>query len=97
MADSTASAKKSSLLRAALEALSQGNYAEAIVCSKHALKQDRHSYDALLVLGKALFSSKQLDQAEIPYRRAAELNPDDVRAWRVSEKKKKETKNKTNE
>ena len=79
--------KKSSLIRTAMEALSKGNYAEAILCSKHALKQDRRSYDALIVLGKALFFSKQLDQAEIPYKRAAELNPDDVRAWRVTEKK----------
>lgn len=73
--------KNNSLLRAALEALAQGNYAESVRCCKHALKQDRHNYDAFVVLGKTLFAGKQYDQADISYKRAVDINANGLRAW----------------
>ncbi|MCO5606808.1 hypothetical protein L7F22_060999 [Adiantum nelumboides] len=73
--------KRNALVRAALEALAQGNHVEAVRCCKHALRQDRLNYDAYVVLGKSLYASKQLEQAEVAYRHAADINPGDTRAW----------------
>eukprot|EP00250_Pteridium_aquilinum_P005930 c15945_g1_i1 orf=480-5567(-) len=73
--------KKNSLLRAALEALTQGNHAEAVSCCKRALKQDRLNYDAYVVLGKSLFAGKQFEQADISYRRAIDINRSNTKAW----------------
>ncbi|KAI5077841.1 hypothetical protein GOP47_0007665 [Adiantum capillus-veneris] len=73
--------KKNALVRAALEALAQGNHAEAVRCCKHTLKQDRLNYEAHVVLGKSLYASKKFEQAETSYRHASEINPGDARAW----------------
>ncbi|KAH9287903.1 hypothetical protein KI387_032020, partial [Taxus chinensis] len=75
--------KSSSVLKLAVEALSKGNHEEAVTLCKQLLKQPggQSNYDALVVLGKALFASGQYDLAETPYRRATKLNPNSLRAW----------------
>eukprot|EP01018_Ginkgo_biloba_P009368 Gb_35868 [translate_table: standard] len=73
--------KKNPLLKSAVEALSKGSHEEAVRFCKQLIKQDRKNYDAHVVLGKALFSGKQYDKAEVPYRLATNLNPTSLRAW----------------
>ncbi|GLJ53491.1 hypothetical protein SUGI_1141270 [Cryptomeria japonica] len=75
--------KSSSVLKSAVEELSKGRHEEAVTLCKQLLKQPggQNNYDALVVLGKALFASGQYDHAETSYRRAAALSPNSLRAW----------------
>ena len=77
--------KSSSVLKSAVEALSKGRHEEAVTLCKQLLKQPggQNNYDALVILGKALFASGQYDHAETSYRRAASLSPNSLRAWQV--------------
>lgn len=75
--------KSSSSLKAAFEALSKGNYEETVRLCKQVVKQPggQNNYEALVLLGKALFCGNQYDHAQTAYRRAVDLNPSAVRAW----------------
>lgn len=71
----------SASLKAAEGAIANGEYKAALQHCKAALKADRKSSKALLLIGKAAFHLKEYEQAELAYRRALEAKPGLVQAW----------------
>ena len=70
-------------LQAAEAAIAGGEYKSALQHCKAALKADKKSSEALLLIGQAAFHLKEYEQAELAYRRALEANPSlsQQRAW----------------
>lgn len=70
-----------SSLAAAEAAIAQGQYKSALIHCKAALKADRTSSDALLLIGKAACCLNEYSQGELAYRRALEVKPGLLQAW----------------
>ena len=68
-------------LAAAEAAIAGGHYKDGLQHCKAALKADRQSSDALLLIGRAACGLKEFEQAELAYRRALEIKPDFLAAW----------------
>jgi predicted O-linked N-acetylglucosamine transferase (SPINDLY family) len=61
--------------------LAEGRYAEAAECLRRILSRTGEDAESLLALGKALFESGELDEAETAARRASEQSPSLPAAW----------------
>lgn len=51
------------------------------------LKQEKNNYNAWVFIGVAAAELEQPDQAQSAYKKAAELEPDQLLAWQVCRKK----------
>lgn len=69
-------------LKDAKNALSDGDYDEAIECSKSALNLDKNCYFALVFLGKAYSCVKELGKSKQNYLKAIEIDQENVLAWK---------------
>jgi len=68
-------------LTAAAAAIAEGQYKVALQHCKAALKADKNSSEALLLIGKAACFLKEYQQGELAYRRALEARPELIAAW----------------
>uniref|UniRef100_A0A4W3JSC2 SKI3 subunit of superkiller complex n=1 Tax=Callorhinchus milii TaxID=7868 RepID=A0A4W3JSC2_CALMI len=71
------------VLKSAREAIRNKEYKEALKHCKAVLKQDKNNYNAWVFIGVAAAELEQLDQAKTAYKKAAELEPDQLLAWQV--------------
>jgi superkiller protein 3 len=71
----------SAALQAAEAAINNGQYKDALQHCKIALKANKISSEALLLIGKAAYHLKEYDQSELAYRRALEAKPGLLEAW----------------
>uniref|UniRef100_A0A4W3JP45 SKI3 subunit of superkiller complex n=1 Tax=Callorhinchus milii TaxID=7868 RepID=A0A4W3JP45_CALMI len=69
------------VLKSAREAIRNKEYKEALKHCKAVLKQDKNNYNAWVFIGVAAAELEQLDQAKTAYKKAAELEPDQLLAW----------------
>lgn len=69
------------LLTAAKGALAAGQYKESLQFTKDALKADKNSKEALLLVGKAAFHLEEYEQGVKAYRRILNASPDWIPAW----------------
>ncbi len=76
-----ASPELNASLQAAEAAINDGQYKDALQHCKAALKADKTSSDALLLIGRAAYHLKEYEQAELAYRRAMEAKPGLLQAW----------------
>ena len=84
MKDSTTK-KVKELLKEAKQELARSDYEDAIELSLEVLKYDSKNYFAHVFLGKAYSSTSEfrdLDKAIIHYRKAIDLEPDNLLAWK---------------
>eukprot|EP00854_Cymbomonas_tetramitiformis_P025668 gene25668-31388_t len=70
-----------SCLKSAREELARGEYKAACQHCKAALKVDKNSYDAFIVIGKAAFKLEEYSQSEMAYRKAVGIQPEKLTAW----------------
>ncbi|EFN59234.1 hypothetical protein CHLNCDRAFT_138218 [Chlorella variabilis] len=68
-------------LRAAEDCLDAGEPKEALQHCKAALKADKQSVDAFLLIGRAAHELGEWQQAELAYRKALDVQPNCVAAW----------------
>ncbi|XP_067838960.1 superkiller complex protein 3 isoform X2 [Heptranchias perlo] len=68
-------------LKNAREAIRNKEYKEALKHCKAVLKQDKNNYNAWVFIGVAAAELEQPDQAKTAYKKAAELDPDQLLAW----------------
>lgn len=68
-------------LDAAAACLQAGDPKAALQHCKAALKEDRKSVDAFLLIGRAAHAIQEYGQAELAYRKALEVAPDSLPAW----------------
>jgi superkiller protein 3 len=68
-------------LKAAELAIADSQYKDALQHCKAALKADKRSVEALLLIGEAAFHLKEYEQSELAYRRALETKPGLLDAW----------------
>ncbi|XP_069747865.1 superkiller complex protein 3 [Narcine bancroftii] len=68
-------------LKNAREAIRKREYKEALKHCKMVLKQDKNNYNAWVFIGVAATELEQPDQAKTAYKKATELDPDQLLAW----------------
>nr|XP_020728727.1 tetratricopeptide repeat protein 37 [Odocoileus virginianus texanus] len=68
-------------LKSARDAIRNKEYKEALKHCKTVLKQEKNNYNAWVFIGVAAAELEQPDQAQGAYRKAAELEPDQLLAW----------------
>ncbi|XP_051875382.1 tetratricopeptide repeat protein 37 [Pristis pectinata] len=68
-------------LKNAREAIRNKEYKEALKHCKAVLKQDKNNYNAWVFIGVAATELEQPDQAKTAYKKATELEPDQLLAW----------------
>ncbi|XP_004586254.2 superkiller complex protein 3 isoform X1 [Ochotona princeps] len=68
-------------LKSARDAIKNKEYKEALKHCKTVLKQEKNNYNAWVFIGLAAAELEQPDQALGAYRKAAELEPDQLLAW----------------
>ncbi|XP_053442391.1 SKI3 subunit of superkiller complex protein [Nycticebus coucang] len=68
-------------LKSARDAIRNKEYKEALKHCKAVLKQEKNNYNAWVFIGVAAAELEQPDQAQGAYKKAAELEPDQVLAW----------------
>lgn len=68
-------------LKNAREAIRNKEYKEALKHCKAVLKQDKNNYNAWVFIGVAATELDQPDQAKTAYKKATELDPDQLLAW----------------
>lgn len=68
-------------LKSAREAIRNKEYKEALKHCKTVLKQEKNNYNAWVFIGVAAAELEQPDQAQGAYKKAAELEPDQLLAW----------------
>ncbi|XP_078421540.1 superkiller complex protein 3 [Cetorhinus maximus] len=68
-------------LKNAREAIRNKEFKEALKHCKAVLKQDKNNYNAWVFIGVAAAELEQPDQAKTAYKKAAELDPDQLLAW----------------
>lgn len=76
-----ASPELNAALKAAELAINDSQYKDALQHCKAALKADKTSAEALLLIGKAAYYLKEYAQSELAYRRALEAKPGSLEAW----------------
>ncbi|XP_037339604.2 tetratricopeptide repeat protein 37 [Pungitius pungitius] len=68
-------------LKSAREALKNKEYKEALKHCKAVLKLEKNNYNAWVFIGLAASELEQADQAQTAYKKAAELEPEQLLAW----------------
>ncbi|XP_078070894.1 superkiller complex protein 3 isoform X1 [Mustelus asterias] len=68
-------------LKNAREAIRNKEFKEALKHCKAVLKQDKNNYNAWVFIGVAAAELEQPDQAKTAYKKAAELDPEQLLAW----------------
>uniref|UniRef100_A0A673SPI0 Tetratricopeptide repeat domain 37 n=1 Tax=Suricata suricatta TaxID=37032 RepID=A0A673SPI0_SURSU len=68
-------------LKSARDAIRNKEYKEALKHCKTVLKQEKSNYNAWVFIGVAAAELQQPDQAQGAYKKAAELEPDQLLAW----------------
>lgn len=68
-------------LKNARDAIRSKDYKEALKHCKTVLKQEKNNYNAWVFIGVAAAELEQPDQAQGAYKKAAELEPDQLLAW----------------
>ncbi|XP_063820099.1 superkiller complex protein 3 [Pseudophryne corroboree] len=68
-------------LKSARDAIRNKDYKEALKQCKAVLKLDKNNYNAWVFIGLAAAELEQPDQAHAAYRKAAELEPEQLLAW----------------
>uniref|UniRef100_A0A2K5C7N2 Superkiller complex protein 3 n=1 Tax=Aotus nancymaae TaxID=37293 RepID=A0A2K5C7N2_AOTNA len=68
-------------LKSARDAIRNKEYKEALKHCKAVLKQEKNNYNAWVFIGVAAAELEQPDQAQGAYKKAAELEPDQLLAW----------------
>ncbi|XP_051499454.1 SKI3 subunit of superkiller complex protein isoform X2 [Apus apus] len=68
-------------LKSAREAIRNKEYKEALKHCKAVLKQEKNNYNAWVFIGLAAAELEQPDQARAAYRKAAEIEPNQLLAW----------------
>uniref|UniRef100_A0A8C6RPJ8 SKI3 subunit of superkiller complex n=1 Tax=Nannospalax galili TaxID=1026970 RepID=A0A8C6RPJ8_NANGA len=68
-------------LKSARDAIRNKEYKEALKHCKTVLKQEKNNYNAWVFIGVAAAELQQPDQAQGAYKKAAELEPDQLLAW----------------
>ncbi|KAB0404053.1 hypothetical protein E2I00_010828 [Balaenoptera physalus] len=68
-------------LKSARDAIRNKDYKEALKHCKTVLKQEKNNYNAWVFIGVAAAELEQPDQAQGAYKKAAELEPDQLLAW----------------
>uniref|UniRef100_A0A669QJJ1 Tetratricopeptide repeat domain 37 n=1 Tax=Phasianus colchicus TaxID=9054 RepID=A0A669QJJ1_PHACC len=71
-------------LKSAREAIRNKEYKEALKHCKAVLKQEKNNYNAWVFIGLAAAELEQPDQAKGAYKKAIELEPNQLLAWQVS-------------
>ncbi|TSM86011.1 Tetratricopeptide repeat protein 37 [Bagarius yarrelli] len=70
-----------SALKSAREAIKNKEFKEALKHCKAVLKLDKNNYNAWVFIGVAANELEQPEQAQTAYRKAAELEPEQLLAW----------------
>ncbi|KAI4898343.1 hypothetical protein NFI96_024563 [Prochilodus magdalenae] len=70
-----------SALKSAREAIKNKEFKEALKHCKAVLKLEKNNYNAWVFIGVAAGELEQPDQAQTAYKKAAELEPDQLLAW----------------
>uniref|UniRef100_A0A8C5M4M7 SKI3 subunit of superkiller complex n=2 Tax=Leptobrachium leishanense TaxID=445787 RepID=A0A8C5M4M7_9ANUR len=70
-----------SALKNARDAIRNKDYKEALKQCKSVLKLEKNNYNAWVFIGLAAAELEQPDQAQAAYRKAAELEPEQLLAW----------------
>uniref|UniRef100_W5M043 SKI3 subunit of superkiller complex n=1 Tax=Lepisosteus oculatus TaxID=7918 RepID=W5M043_LEPOC len=70
-----------SALKSAREAIKNKEYKEALKHCKAVLKLEKNNYNAWVFIGVAAAELEQPEQAQTAYRKAAELEPEQLLAW----------------
>ncbi|KAK1174217.1 tetratricopeptide repeat protein 37-like isoform X1 [Acipenser oxyrinchus oxyrinchus] len=70
-----------SILKNAREAIKNKEYKEALKHCKAVLKLEKNNYNAWVFIGVAASELEQPDQAQAAYRKAVELEPEQLLAW----------------
>uniref|UniRef100_A0A669R1N4 Tetratricopeptide repeat domain 37 n=1 Tax=Phasianus colchicus TaxID=9054 RepID=A0A669R1N4_PHACC len=70
-------------LKSAREAIRNKEYKEALKHCKAVLKQEKNNYNAWVFIGLAAAELEQPDQAKGAYKKAIELEPNQLLAWQV--------------
>ncbi|XP_051981305.1 tetratricopeptide repeat protein 37 [Xyrauchen texanus] len=68
-------------LKSARDAIKNKEFKEALKHCKNILKLDKNNYNALVFIGVAATELQQPDQAQTAYRKATELEPEQLLAW----------------
>ncbi|XP_039575264.1 tetratricopeptide repeat protein 37 isoform X2 [Passer montanus] len=68
-------------LKSARDAIRNKQYKEALKYCKAVLKQEKNNYNAWVFIGLAAAELEQPDQAKGAYKKAIELEPDQLLAW----------------
>uniref|UniRef100_A0A671KUU1 Tetratricopeptide repeat protein 37-like n=1 Tax=Sinocyclocheilus anshuiensis TaxID=1608454 RepID=A0A671KUU1_9TELE len=68
-------------LKSAREAIKNKGFKEALKHCKAVLKLEKNNYNAWVFIGVAATELQQLDQAQTAYRKATELEPEQLLAW----------------
>ncbi|XP_043920067.1 tetratricopeptide repeat protein 37 [Protopterus annectens] len=68
-------------LKSAREAIRNKDYKDALKHCKAVLKLEKNNYNAWVFIGVAASEMDQPDQAQTAYRKAAELEPEQLLAW----------------
>ncbi|XP_062310352.1 superkiller complex protein 3 [Osmerus eperlanus] len=68
-------------LKSAREAIKNKEFKEALKHCKAVLKLEKNNYNAWVFIGVAASELEQPDQAQTAYRKAAELEPEQLLAW----------------
>ncbi|KAM4707819.1 superkiller complex protein 3 [Discoglossus pictus] len=76
-----ASKEVKAVLKNARDAIRNKDYKEVLKQCKAVLKLEKHNYNAWVFIGLAASELEQPDQAQAAYRKAAELEPDQLLAW----------------
>ncbi|TKC49887.1 hypothetical protein EI555_015760, partial [Monodon monoceros] len=79
--DSMSSKEVKTALKSARDAIRNKEYKEALKHCKTVLKQEKNNYNAWVFIGVAAAELEQPDQAQGAYKKAAELEPDQLLAW----------------
>ncbi|XP_057688617.1 tetratricopeptide repeat protein 37 isoform X2 [Corythoichthys intestinalis] len=68
-------------LKSAREAIKSKDFKEALKQCKNVLKLEKNNYNAWVFIGLAASELEQPDQAQTAYRKAVELEPEQLLAW----------------
>ncbi|XP_016402902.1 tetratricopeptide repeat protein 37-like, partial [Sinocyclocheilus rhinocerous] len=68
-------------LKSAREAIKNKEFKEALKHCKAVLKLEKNNYNAWVFIGVAATELQQPDQAQTAYRKATELEPEQLLAW----------------
>lgn len=70
-----------SALKSARDAIKNKEYKEALKHCKAVLKSEKNNYNAWVFIGLSATELEQPDQAQMAYRKAVELEPEQLLAW----------------